>query len=627
MRLAVVLLIAFSAAAVALDVRRPPASADVDALIAQGFPAARDALGTALVATYQPGKMGVSGSSGNPAFTSWLALWRWCDVLTRTGDGEMARLLRRHLFNDPKTGRLTFFGPGYDSDLEAIPEAKATGMAQSPPEEILRQLLPDGTRPVRGVLSEILPPELAAEFMKDDAFSRSFFSTLSEDDYLPLVLANLRDIRAADPKNWKNYRQLAIALAVVNDSKPPGFWPHDQVAQSLVPREQLPVAEQFSAWVAANESGGTLLDLKELSAGQLKFVVDAFVRQDELAWARKNIRLPVGGFDKAFPMVFYRNDRLVKQKYSWEEDPYLLETIRARGGICVDQAYFAMLCGKAKGLPTLFFTGQGADGGHAWFGYMKADDRWELDCARYATQNYATGHALDPQSWKTISDHDLRLLAASFRDKPEFAASVNDLAMAGIIERTGDSALAGRAYESAVRTCMMNPSAWDARGDFLVRSGVPPAERKKFHEAALIQFAGNADLKTRHQQALAGVARELGDTAAADQLERLILLQNKRKRSDLSVGVVARQMQSLLDSGKLDEAGREFRRQMSSLADTGGGNLFYDVAAPYVMALLDAGKKAEAGKALVLIRKKLSPEKDGILDGEIRALEESAAAR
>jgi hypothetical protein len=123
------------------------------------------------------------------------------------------------------------------------------------------------------------------------------------------------------------------------------------------------------------------------------------------------------------------------------------------------------------------------------------------------------------------------------------------------------------------------------------------------------------------------VARELGDTAAADQLERLILLQNKRKRSDLSVGVVARQMQSLLDSGKLDEAGREFRRQMSSLADTGGGNLFYDVAAPYVMALLDAGKKAEAGKALVLVRKKLSPEKDGILDGEIRALEESAAAR
>lgn len=625
MKFAAAVLIAFSALAGAIDVRRPPSSADVDSLIAQGLPAARESLEAALIAGYQPGRMGVSGSSGNPAFMSWLTLWRWCDVLTRSGDDEMARLLRRHLFSDPKSGELTFVGPGWDSGLEAIPEGKAALMAQSPPEEILRQLLPDGARPVRGALSEILPPEIIAEFMKDDAFSRSFFSTLSGDDYLPLVIANLRDVRAADPKNWKNYRQLAIALAVVNDSKPPGFWPHDQVTQSLVPREQLPVADQFAAWVAANESGGTLLDLRKLSAGQLKFVVDAFVRQDELAWARKNIRLPVAGFEKAFPMVSYRNDRLVKQKYSWDEDPYLLETIRARGGICVDQAYFAMLCGKAKGLPTLFFTGQGADGGHAWFGYMKADDRWELDCGRYATQNYATGHALDPQTWKTISDHDLRLLAASFRDKPEFAASVNDLAMAGIIERKGNSALAAKAYESAVRTCMMNPAAWDARGDFLVRSGAPPAERKKFHEAALAQFAGNADLKTRHQQALAGVARELGDTAAADQLERLILLENKRKRSDLSVGIVARQMQALLDSGKLDEAGKEFRRQVSSLADTGGGNLFYDVAAPYIMALLDAGKKAEAGKSLVLIRKKLAPEKDGILDGEIRALEETAS--
>ncbi|TSA36611.1 MAG: hypothetical protein D4R65_02505 [Verrucomicrobiaceae bacterium] len=625
MRFAAAVLIAFSAVAGAIDVRRPPTSADVDSLIAQGLPAARDGLEAALIAGYQPGRMGVSGSSGNPAFMSWLTLWRWCDVLTRSGDDEMARLLRRHLFNDPKSGELTFVGPGCDSELEAIPEAKAAGMAQSPPEEILRQLLPDGERPGRGPLSDVLPHELLAEFMKDDAFSRCFFSTLSEDDYLPLVLANLRDIRAADPKNWKNYRQLAIALAVVNDSKPPGFWPHDQVTQSLVPREQLPVADQFAAWVAANESGGTLLDLRKLSAGQLKFVVDAFVRQDELAWARKNIRLPVAGFDKAFPMVSYRNDRLVKQQYSWDEDPYLLETIRARGGICVDQAYFAMLCGKAKGLPTLFFTGQGADGGHAWFGYMKADDRWELDCARYATQNYSTGHALDPQTWKTISDHDLRLLAASFRDKPEFAASVNDLAMAGIIGRAGNSALAAKAYESAVRTCMMNPAAWDARGDFLVRSGAPPAERKKFHEAALTQFAGNADLKARHQQALAWVARELGDTAAADQLERLILLENKRKRSDLSVGIVARQMQAQLDSGKLDEAGKEFRRQVSSLADTGGGNLFYDVAAPYILALLDAGKKSEAVKSLALIRKKLSPEKDGILDGEIRTLEESAS--
>jgi hypothetical protein len=43
------------------------------------------------------------------------------------------------------------------------------------------------------------------------------------------------------------------------------------------------------------------------------------------------------------------------------------------------------------------------------------------------------------------------------------------------------------------------------------------------------------------------------------------------------------------------------------------------------MALVDAGKKADAQKAAALVRKKLAPEKDGILDADLRALEESAS--
>lgn len=640
-------LILGSGFAVAQDLRHPPSSAEIDCLIAKGMPAVKSSLGVALAAGYQPGRTGVSGSSGNPAYTSWLMLWRWSDLLSRTGETETARLLQRHLFIDLQTGKLAFVGPGDDTDFKDISEAQASEIAKNPPEDVLKKLLPngtpsaleplfsgivppkkllqDGTLLPHGSLSGILTPELVAEFMKDDGFSRAFFAIVSEDDYLPFVLSNLRDMRLAEPVKWKDYRQLAIALAVVNDSAPPDFWPHPQVEGALVPREQLPVSEQFSAWIAANESGKCLLDLRKLNAGQLKFVVDAFVKPEELAWARKNVRLPRVSFDKAYFMVKYRNDRLKARQYDWTGAPYTLEEIRKQGGICVDQAYFAMLSGKANGLPTLYFRGQGADGGHAWFGYMKSDDRWELDCGRYATQNYAVGQALDPQSWKPISDHELLLLAARFRDRPEFAASVNDIVMGGVIEAAGNQDLASKAYESAVRTSPMNPDAWDRQGAFLARSGASPAERKKFHEAALKQFAGNADLKVAHQMALADIARELGDSATAEKLEHLILLQNRRKRSDLSVDVVARQMQTLLDAGKLDDAGKEFRRQLTSLADTGGGNLFYNVAAPYIAALLDAGKKAEAQKAADLVRKKLAPEKGGILDVDIRALVESPA--
>ncbi|MFZ4777532.1 MAG: tetratricopeptide repeat protein [Terrimicrobiaceae bacterium] len=610
----------------AVDLRRPPAPEDIDAVLAAGFSDSSATLATALAAAYKPGSMGVPGSSGNPAFTSWLTLWRWCELLSRSGSGEAAELLKRHLFLAPQSNHLTFYGPGVESDLKPISHDKALELAASSGarDNVFSKLLPAwGPAPIENI-SGAVPPDLLKEWMKDDRFSRMLFETLSTEDYAPLVLANLRDLRTAHPAKWMEYQALVIALAVVNDSRPPDFWPHRQVKEELFPREQLPVAEQFAAWVAANEQGGTLLDLRKMTPGQLKFVVDAFVTQDELAWARKNIRLPRLGFEKAFSMVRYRSDRLKAQKYSWEEEPYLLQTIRSQGGICVDQAYFAMLCGKARGLPTLYFTGQGADGGHAWFGYMKSDDRWELDCGRYETQNYSIGRALDPQTWRTISDHELLLLSASYRDKPEFLASVNDLTMAGILERAGNPALAGKALESAVRTSPRNHDAWIAQGDFLATSGASVGERKTFQETALKQFSGNPDIKTSHQQALAAIAREQGDSVTADKLERLIFLQNRRKRSDLSVDVVARQMQVLLDAGKLDEATKEFRRQLNSLAQTGGGNFFYGVASPYILALLDGGKNSDAMRAVEMARKKLAPEKSGILDSELNALEETA---
>lgn len=51
--------------------------------------------------------------------------------------------------------------------------------------------------------------------------------------------------------------------------------------------------------------------------------------------------------------------------------------------------------------------------------------------------------ALDPQTLQPISDHELELLAARFRDKPEFVASMNTLAAAEILENVGERQRAG----------------------------------------------------------------------------------------------------------------------------------------------------------------------------------------
>lgn len=555
------LAIAASAYAVAGDFEKPPEKEDIDSIFQEGFTKSLERLESIFVLHHKPTSIGSSLNSATENFTAWLDIWRWCKIFSTSGE--------------------------WDSDA-------------------------------------LLDQDLARELMSDPVISRMFFSTICGQDSVPQTLKTLGSIRAAHPKKWREYASLAIAIAVVNDTPVPPSWPHHQVNPQLVPKIVLPVEQQFSRWVTANEARQLLLDPRKLSPLQLKFVVDAFVTEDELMWARKNVRLTRATFERAYFQISYSRDRLHAQKYNWDAGAYTLGAIRKQGGICVDQAYYAAIAGKALGLPTLFFTGQGSDGGHAWFGYMRSDDRWVIDCGRYSQQNFTVGEALDPQTWQPISDHELELLAAHFRDKPEFTASMNTLAVAEILENVGESQRAGQAFEKAVQLCPKNPDAWLAVGKFLERSGSPTKKRIALHEQAVTQFANQADLKVFHQQALANIYQEMGDTSSLKKIEQLILSQNRLKRSDLSVGMAASQLSNLLEEGNIPEAEKLFRRQIHSLGQTGGGNFYYDIAEPYIRVLIAKGNKSEARRNIALVRRKLATDSGGILGASLDELEVSA---
>jgi tetratricopeptide (TPR) repeat protein len=268
----------------------------------------------------------------------------------------------------------------------------------------------------------------------------------------------------------------------------------------------------------------------------------------------------------------------------------------------------------------LFFTGQGTDGGHAWFGFLKTADRWELDAGRYENQNYAVGEAMDPQNWSHISDHELDMLARRFRDTREFAGSQDDLLMARRFEEAGDTARAARAFASAVLVCPENHAAWEARWAFLERSGAPAQTRKDHLQAALQQFARNRDLRTTQQIRLGAVLREMGQPEEATRLEAQIVSSNKRQRSDLSVNLVATRIEGLVRAGKFDEAVAEFHRQLRSLSGTGGGAFFYDVVRPLAAALAQVGQTDRAATAVRAAHKALRPENGSILDQDFLTL-------
>ena len=614
-----------------VDLRWAPTPADRAKILADGWVASRDPLGNALVAAYQPGGPLRPGSTGVTAYRGWMSLWRWCDLLSRNQREESARLLANHLrvFREDEK-KLSIFGPGYVSNFgsKAPDPAQMNRMLpdQAAAGRLLHRLLPEDLADLPdGTIAENLNPEILAEWIYDEELSRLLFENLSEHDFLPGVLRRLQEIRLAHPQKLKEYRALAVALAVVYDQRFPHFWPHRQVDPKSVPIAEVPVADRFKLWTESNESRALLLDLRKLNPGQIKFIVDAPLDPSEFEWARKNVRYQRSEFAKAFDAVSYSFDRMRSGRFEWTGGEYTLQNIRQQTGICVDQAYYAMIAGKARGLPTLFFTGQGADGGHAWFGYLKSDNRWELDCGRYKNQNYSVGQALDPQTWLPISDHELELHAKGLREGLQFRSSQNDILIGRMSERAGDGPKALKAYESAMQVCPENEAGWAAKADYLRRAGAPLNVLKSHYEAALRQFDTNRDMRVEQQALLAQIARQQGALLDAESLEHQIVAQNKRRRSDLSVSAAAQKIVPLIAAKQLDQAFAEYRRQVLSLGKTGGGNFFYEIVQPFAEALVLSGDARKAKEVVVLARKALKPEIGSIIDTELKDLEKSIA--
>lgn len=600
---------------------QPPTTQDRARIVAEEFPAAATRIANGLADAY---KSQGQNAAKDVAFTQWLDLWRWCDLLARNTSNDNAALVQRYFFHDAQSKHLILCRPGVSPPSEALPltmdEAALLVENSEIRREVVDAVLPPESALEKVPLGDILGKPLAIELMNDPDFLRMFFSTCDSADFQPLVLKNLRDICESNPIKWRDYESLAIALAVVNDSALPAFWPHPQVSPNFVQKDVPPVAQQFARWVEANESRKLLLDLRKLRPEQLKFVVDGFLKNEEMAWARKNIRLQPGNYAEAFAMIPYRDDRIRKKHYFWDERPYTLSAILKNGGICIDQAYFAAFTGKALGLPTILFSGQGTNGGHAWFGYMSGSNKWALDCGRDPKQNLVTGTALDPQTWQPVSDHDIRQLTARFREKPEFLASTNDRTMAGIFENANRWDDAKLALQNATRICPENPEAWADLSDFLEQTHASAEERKSVHEQAAKALAKNPDAKVEHQQAIADLQREAGKSKDAAQTEQQILTQNLNSRSDLSCEMAAARVNAAMEEGDIAKASREFYHQLQSIGKSGGGNFVNQVGVPFIRALLEKEQKTRARRAVEILRQQFDPSFNSPLDLQLRSL-------
>ena len=456
-------------------------------------------------------------------------------------------------------------------------------------------------QPTEQPIGDNLTPETKAWLLANDAFSREFFSLISQVDHLPRVFAILDGLRRRGAENFDRYPSLALALAVVYDVDPPAYWPHSQVTEASLSRK-LPNPAQTYEWLIREESlGRNYHRLASLRADELKFVVDMAAPLPELEWVLRNVRYPLDSFDRVYDMVAYRQDRsLNESQMTWPGGPYTLPAILKQGGICVDQAYFATQAGKARCVPTLFFGGEGRDGRHAWFGFLDGENHWRLDAGRYAEQRFVTGTAFDPQTWTPISDHELQFLSERFRALPSYAQSMAHLDFAREFLAENEPRAAERAARKAVNYERRNVEAWEALIAAGAKLGASASHQETvMREAALAFSPRYPDLMALYENRVCESLRARGERSLADYEERgLAQRLQGGDRSDLAI----RQASTMLSRSIAGEpVSRQIAVYNSILAQfgRGAGTAFFDqLVVGFAEHLAQLHLKAQAREAV-----------------------------
>ena len=481
--------------------------------------------------------------------------------------------------------------------------------------------MPQSYAPRDQPLGHALSPELQAWLLGNASFATEFFSVLSPVDYLPNVFQILNELHHRDSGRFKTYANLALAIAVVYDVPPPPSWPHGQVSAESLSRKFPPAAEAFAWWTHEDQIGRTYHRLARLGADELKFVVDTAAPLAELEWAGKISDYPLSQLARAYTIIRYRTDRLANNNPVWPGRTYKLTDILKEGGICVDQTYFATETGKARGVPTLFFHGAGNDGRHAWFGFLDANNQWQLDAGRYAEQKFVTGFARDPQTWAEFSDHDLRFLSEHFRALPSFQQSRIHAEFAADFLAAGQFDAAARAARKAVNFERRNQTGWEILIAAGQKSGRDAKTVENVMREAALAFQRYPDLEAAYVNRVAASLRTRGQTSEAEAEVSHIATKNKdRGRADLSVSQARDILQRAIATQQLPAQISAYNAVVDNFGRGAGIGFLDDIVRPFAEHLVQLHQPAEAMHAVARARQALKVEPNSQLEQEFARL-------
>jgi hypothetical protein len=306
------------------------------------------------------------------------------------------------------------------------------------------------------------------------------------------------------------YATLAAAICVVH-YKPFDRHINENTAKSA------DAIDLFDYYVK-NESR-MFFGIRNVPAELLVYVVDTTGTIEEMNWALNKYAgdREVGRrfFDIKYDYDHFRKGTPKKVTVAGFNVPNILQY----GGVCADQAYFAMEVGKSIGVPTAYTVGQSGEVGHAWVGFLQNSGTsgwWNFDSGRYEAYRGVRGNVMDPQTRKDIPDSYVSLLGELISTKA--ADRQNAAALS-------DAATRLMEFEKA-------PPAEVTAPENLAASSIRPAARKADTASELALLEAALKHSAGHGPAWIGVR----DLAVANRLT----IADKRRWADVLIRLGAK---------------------------------------------------------------------------------------
>jgi len=419
---------------------------------------------------------------------------------------------------------------------------------------------------------------------------RTFLDIVSPQDDWPAMYGIVEALHEHDPAGRDDFRRLILALALVWDQPRPQ--PHPQIGRGQLPYDE-PITARYDYFRDLYASKRADIPYGKLSVAALTNVVDTPVPLSELRWVREHVR-PTN-WERKFSDIRYDQGRLERTVYQWPHGPYTLAAIEEKGGICTDQAYFATLCARAYGVPALLFVGEGRRGGHAWFGYMKGTEKWEMDIGRYTYDKFATGYALNPQTNQPMSDHDMNFLCDRALRDDSFSDAARLARLAVVLRELGYLAAARQTAGRSLELSPLFEAPW------LVQEKMLEDAKDWRGLSALLSrkadtFRKYPDYVARIAARQAEVLRALGDDAGADRLVTRNVRQVDKDRDDLARSLVSEQARAAYEKG--DHAGARERLEALLKDQKDEGQKLMDLLDSYLKLTRETKQTEEAVRFL-----------------------------